>query len=421
MAKAAANGLSWTPASYWARPNSREVSILRADPDAEDATALLGLRFSKLPTELLDDVVVQLPSSTDVMTLAGVSSLWRVSVWRALARRHTQAWQYAGLVRAQFPCMHKGNAKQLRWPVEFDDVAPAVLSHQPWLKSVSWDDFKTWQAGVAAFLAQDARPPLEPITCSEELFASSLPELSNISISVRLLHGCTLIGSHDGCAQEFKLHDLYPSFNLYALDALASNDSRAHPCLMPYDRSHRAYCSRYGPEVEPYPVNSILQRVYKEFDDADPLSGTFSELRVVVFLTLGSKMVRVLDSPPDMTPGDMATVFTTTQDLPLAFLRAEHVCGRSIYEGQEFPADPIAAATWGVETRLELGPDFDFAPECSGQARLTIRLRSPPSVSLEGDDWAPSTLFLRRLFAARLEIDSDSNPSPAPAAPENGA
>ena len=237
MAKAAANGPSWTPASYWARPNSREVSILRADPDAEDATALLGLRFSKLPTELLDDVVVQLPSSTDVMTLAGVSSLWRVSVWRALARRHTQAWQYAGLVRAQFPCMHKGNAKQLRWPVEFDDVAPAVLSHQPWLKSVSWDDFKTWQAGVAAFLAQDARPPLEPITCSEELFAKSLPDLSDISISVRLLHGCTLIGSHDGCAQEFKLHRYgwaqEAVFDLYALDALALNDCHSHPCLMP--------------------------------------------------------------------------------------------------------------------------------------------------------------------------------------------
>ena len=395
MANAAANGPSWTPASYWVRPNSRTVSILRDEPDAEDATALLGLRFWKLPTELLDNVVLQLPSSTDVTTLAGVSSLWRVSVWRALA----QAWQHAGLVRAQFPCMHKGNAKQLRWPVEFGDVAPAVVSHQPWLKSVSWDDFKTWQAGVAAFLAQDTRPPLEPITCSEELFANSLPELSNISISVRLLHGCTLIGSHDGCAQEFKLHRYgwaqEAVFDLYALDALV-------------------------PEFEPCPVNSVLHRVFNE-DDEDPLSRTFSELRVVVFLTLGSKMVRVLDSPPDMTPGDMATGFTTRQDLPLAFLRAEHVCGRSIYEGQEFPADPIAAATWGVETRLELGPDFDFAPECSGQARLTIRLRSPPSVSLEGDDWAPSTLFLRRLFAARLEIDSDSNPSPAPAAPENGA
>ena len=152
MANAAANGPSWTPASYWVRPNSRTVSILRDEPDAEDATALLGLRFWKLPTELLDNVVLQLPSSTDVTTLAGVSSLWRVSVWRALA----QAWQHAGLVRAQFPCMHKGNAKQLRWPVEFGDVAPAVVSHQPWLKSVSWDDFKTSQAGVAAFLAQEA-------------------------------------------------------------------------------------------------------------------------------------------------------------------------------------------------------------------------------------------------------------------------
>ena len=166
-------------------------------------------------------------------------------------------------------------------------------------------------------------------------------------------------------------------------------------------------------------MNSVLQKVFKEQDD--PLLHTFDKLRVVVFLTLGSKMVRVLDSPPDMTPGDMATVFTTTQDLPLAFLRAEHVCGRSIYEGQEFPADPIAAATWGVETRLDLDDALDFFPECSGQVRLSIRLTSSPSVSLEGDDWAPSTLFLRRLFAARLEIDSDSNPSLAPAAPENGA
>ena len=296
-----------------------------------------------------------------------------------------------------------------------------VFAPATWLKSVSWDDFKTWQAGVAAFLAQDARPPLEPITCSEELFAKSLPDLSDISISVRLLHGCTLIGSHDGCAQEFKLHRYgwaqEAVFDLYALDALALNDCHSHPCLMPYDRSYRAYCSCYGPEVEPYAVNSILQRVFKEFDD--PLSGTFSELRVVVFLTLGSKMVRVLDSPPDMTR-DIATVFTTTQDLPLAFLRAEHVCGRSTDEGQEFPADP-AAATWGVETRLDLDDALDSSPECSGQVRLTITLTSSPSVSMEGDDWAPSTLFLRRLFAARLEIDSDSNPSLAPAAPENGA
>ena len=292
-------------------------------------------------------------------------------------------------------------------PLLAEDGAAAAVCSQwlaGWKATNKPRRFKTWQAGVAAFLAQDARPPLEPITCSEELFAKRLPELSDIGISVRLLHGRTLIGSHDGCAQEFKLHKYgwaqEAVFDLYALDALASNESE--PCLMPYDRSHRAYCSRYGPEFEPYPVNSILHRVFK--DDDDPLSCTFSELRVVVFLTLGSKMVRVLDSPPDMT-ADSPTAFTTTQDLPLALLRAEHVCGRSTDEGQEFPADPVAAGTWGVETRLDLDYDFDFFTEWSGQAQLTIRLTSSPSVSLEGDDWAPSTLFLRRLFAARLEID----------------
>ena len=396
-------GKTWTLKSIWERPNSRLASILRADPTAEDASALLGACFWPLPAELFEVVVLQLLSSVDVMALAAVSSLWRMSVWRALARNQVQLRAAARVMRARFPCLTKGNAKQLRWPIEFDDVAPAVVSHQPWLKCVSWDDFKTAQAGVAAFLAQDARPPLEPITCSEELFAKRLPELSDIGISVRLLHGRTLIGSHDGCAQEFKLHKYgwaqEAVFDLYALDALASNESE--PCLMPYDRSHRAYCSRYGPEFEPYPVNSILHRVFK--DDDDPLSCTFSELRVVVFLTLGSKMVRVLDSPPDMT-ADSPTAFTTTQDLPLALLRAEHVCGRSTDEGQEFPADP-AAGTWGVETRLDLDYDFDFFTEWSGQAQLTIRLTSSPSVSLEGDDWAPSTLFLRRLFAARLEID----------------
>ena len=389
MANAAANGPSWTPASYWVRPNSRTVSILRDEPDAEDATALLGLRFWKLPTELLDNVVLQLPSSTDVTTLAGVSSLWRVSVWRALA----QAWQHAGLVRAQFPCMHKGNAKQLRWPVEFGDVAPAVVSHQPWLKSVSWDDFKTSQAGVAAFLAQEARPPLEPITCSEELFANSLPELSDIRISVRLLHDCTLIGSHDA-PLEFELLSGWAQeavFDLYALDALV-------------------------PEFEPCPVNSVLHRVFNE-DDEDPLSRTFSELRVVVFLTLGSKMVRVLDSPLTgyQTTFELKRQFTTTQVLPSALLRAEHVCGPSVDNLEEFPADAhVAAGTWGVTTRLMLGSE-DAVPECCGQAQLRITLTDGD------DDWAPSTLFLRRLFAARLEIDSDSNPSPAPAAPENGA
>ena len=109
-------------------------------------------------------------------------------------------------------------------------------------------------------------------------------------------------------------------------------------------------------------------------------------------------------------------MFATTQDLPLALLRAEHVFGRSTDQAEEFPADPVAAGTWGVETQLDLDYDSGVSPvECSGQVQLTIRLTGGD------DDWVPSTLFLRRLFAARLEIDSDSNPSPAPAAPENGA
>ena len=397
---------SRTPASYWARPNSHRstpASILRADLTAnltdlpaEDAMVLLGPCFWKLPTELFDEVVLQLPSSVDVMTLAAVSSLWRVAVWRALAawfRTYEQLRAAAGVdVRARFPCLHKGNAKQLRWPVEFDDVAPAVLSHQPWLKSVSWDDFKTTQAAIAASLAQDSRPPPVPmITCSEELFASRLPELLDFSVSVRLLHGSTLIGSHDGPV-EFKLHSGYwqeAVFDLYSLDALASNDS--HPCLMPFDRSRRAYCSRFGPEVEPYPVNSVLHRVFKEEDD--PLQGTFDKLRVVVFLTFGSKMVRVLDSPLNGDEPDLNPFFTTTQDLPLALLRAEHVCGPSTDNAAEFPVDP-AAGTWGVETRLMLG--LGSCPECCGEAQLHTKLTDGE------DDWVPSTLFLRRLFAARL-------------------
>ena len=415
---------SRTPASYWARPNSHRstpASILRADLTAnltdlpaEDATVLLGPRFWKLPTELFDEVVSQLPSSVDVM--AAVSSLWRVAVWRALAawfRTYEQLRAAAGVVRARFPCLHKGNAKQLRWPVEFDDVAPAVLSHQPWLKSVSWDDFKTTQAAIAAFLAQDSRPPPVPmITYSEELFASRLPELPDFSVSVRLLHGSTLIGSHDGPV-EFKLHSGYGGsqeavFDLYALDAFASNDG--YPCLMSYDHSRREYCSRNGPEVEPYPVNSVLQKVFKEQDD--PLLHTFDKLRVVVFLTLGSKMVRVLDSPLNGDEPTEAALFTTKQDLPLSLLRAEHVCGPSTDNAAEFPVDPAAAGTWGVETQLMLEP---FHPESCGEARLTIKLTD------DEDDWVPSSLFLRRLFAARLEIDSDFNHSPAAPAQESGA
>ena len=149
-------GKTWTLKSIWERPNSRLASILRADPTAEDASALLGACFWPLPAELFEVVVLQLLSSVDVMALAAVSSLWRMSVWRALARNQVQLRAAARVMRARFPCLTKGNAKQLRWPIEFDDVAPAVVSHQPWLKCVSWDDFKTAQAGVAAFLAQDA-------------------------------------------------------------------------------------------------------------------------------------------------------------------------------------------------------------------------------------------------------------------------
>eukprot|EP00964_Phaeocystis_antarctica_P019604 scaffold10817_cov54-Phaeocystis_antarctica.AAC.1 len=182
---------SRTPASYWARPNSHRstpASILRADLTAnltdlpaEDATVLLGPRFWKLPTELFDEVVSQLPSSVDVM--AAVSSLWRVAVWRALAawfRTYEQLRAAAGVVRARFPCLHKGNAKQLRWPVEFDDVAPAVLSHQPWLKSVSWDDFKTTQAAIAASLAQDT-PPSDGCLSTRRQSVARVAKMSRMS------------------------------------------------------------------------------------------------------------------------------------------------------------------------------------------------------------------------------------------------
>ena len=395
-------GKTWTLKSIWERPNSRLASILRADPTAEDASALLGACFWPLPAELFEVVVLQLLSSVDVMALAAVSSLWRMSVWRALARNQVQLRAAARVMRARFPCLTKGNAKQLRWPIEFDDVAPAVVSHQPWLKCVSWDDFKTAQAGVAAFLAQDARPPMEAITCSEpeELFAMRLPTLADYSVSVRLLHGSTLIGSHDGPV-EFKMYSdwadgrfgrLEAVFDLYALDVFASDDG-GYGHLMPYDRSRRAYYSRYGPEVKPYPVNSVLHRVFQEWDD--PLHGTYDKLRVVVFLTLGSKTVRVLDSLLDGDEPHCAPWFSTTQDLPLALVRAEHVA--------DFPADEefpvaVAAGTWSVDTLLMLKTN---CPERCSEVRLAISL-------IDGDDvWEPNPLFLRRLFAARLGVDSD--------------
>ena len=198
---------------------------------------------------------------------------------------------------------------------------------------------------------------------------------------------------------------LEADFDLYALDAFASDDSKGHPHLMPYDRSRRAYCSRYGPEAKPYPVNSALHRVFKEEDD--PLYCTFGKLRVVVFLTLGSKMVRVLDSLLDGDEPSLYIWFSTTQDLPLALARAEHFA-----DAEEFPVDPVAAGTWSVETLVMLR---QFSPERGGEVRLAIK-------PMDGDgDWEPNPLFLRRLFAARLGVDSDFDPSASPApAPENG-
>ena len=389
------------PASCWVRVDrAARANIQRADPDTlseAEVSSLLGDLWA-LPTDLIGNVVLQLPSSTDVVMLARASSWWRRAVWHALARHQLQLRAAASL----FPCLHKGVVKQLRWPHRIDDVAQEVLRYQPWLARVSWDDFKAVQARIAAFLPLDARPALEPVVCPEDLLQSSLPELSDFVFSVRLLHDGTIIGSYDG-PLTFTLRNGWSqeaSFNLYALESFASNDvGNGGPRLMPYDRSRCVYLSRYGPDVKPYPVNAIVHRVYKE--DDDPLYLTFSKLRAVAFISLGAKMVRVLDSTT-LDEDDCSTCFRAYQEPPTALLRAEHVAPEALNEADlpaEFPDDPASVGPWDLETTLFLE---ESCPECFGEVKLSIWLKDGT-----GNDWSPNALFLRRLFSAQLGVGSE--------------